>query len=65
MLGTPIEERAQAARDPSDGKLWESLPGFTFGSPDLVPAEEGVILLTYYVMNDGFAEVRACRFVVD
>ncbi len=65
MLGAPIGERAQAARDPSDGKLWESLPGFTFGSPDLVPAEEGVSLLTYYVMNEGFAEVRACRFVVD
>jgi len=30
-----------------------------------VPADDRAILLTYYVMADGFSEVRACRFVVD
>src|SRR4030095_8234958 len=31
---TPAE-KPSAARDESDGKLWESLPGFTFGAPSL------------------------------
>ncbi|WP_374622124.1 sialidase family protein [Devosia sp.] len=63
MLGVPMAARAEAARDPSDGSLWASLPGFTFGSPDLVAAEGSVSVLTYYVVQDGFSEVRACRFV--
>ena len=65
MIGEVMSAAGPSGKDPSDGKLWESLPGFTFGSPDLVPADDGAALLTYYVLEDGFVDVRACRFVVD
>lgn len=64
-LGVRLADRAAALHDPSDGNLWASLPGFTFGSPDLVAVGSNVGLLTYYVVNEGFAQVRACRFRVD
>ncbi len=62
MLAAPLDERSDHG-DPSDGQLWAALPGFTFGSPDLVPTDGGGVL-TYYAVTDGFAEVRACRFTV-
>lgn len=65
MIGEVMSVAGPSGKDSSDGRLWESLPGFTFGSPDLVPADDRALLLTYYVMADGFAEVRACRFLVD
>jgi hypothetical protein len=65
MIGEIMSAAEPSGKYQADGSLWESLPGFTFGSPDLVPADDRAILLTYYVMADGFSEVRACRFVVD
>ena len=62
ITGTAMDPSASSDRDPTTGKLWESLPGFTFGTPDLVRTGDGTLVLTYYVMADGFAEVRACRF---
>lgn len=62
VMGDALTAKPFAARDESDGKLWESLPGFTFGAPSLVLVNEHEILLTYYVVADGFEEVRACRF---
>jgi len=64
VLGEPMPPGGEGDRDPSSGKLWESLPGFTFGAPDLVPANASASLLTYYALNEGTAEVRACRFLV-
>lgn len=64
MLGVPLEV-ALPARDPSDGQLWQALPGFSFGSPDLVPADADSWVLSYYAVNDSFAEVRICRFGLD
>ena len=59
-----IRNEEPSARDSADGKLWESLPAFTFGTPDLVHADDRTVLLTYYNVADGFSEVRACRFRV-
>ena len=65
MIGEVMRAAGIAGKDPVDGRLWESLPGFIFGCPDLVEADGGGSLLTYYVTADGFDEVRACRFIVD
>lgn len=63
MIGEAIPAaKPSGAIDESDGRLWESLPGFTFGAPSLVHADERAILLTYFVVVNGFEEVRACRF---
>jgi len=62
MIGEALPAAEPSARDESDGKLWASLPGSTFGTPALVRADERAILLTYYAVADGFEEVRACRF---
>lgn len=63
VLGDVLRASQLAGKDTADGKLWDSLPGFTFGCPDLVDAA-GANLLIYYVMVDGYALVRACRFTV-
>jgi hypothetical protein len=62
MIGELLAEKPAGARDESDGKLWASLPGFTFGAPSLVLAEERIMLLTYFAVAEGIEEVRACRF---
>jgi Neuraminidase (sialidase) len=62
MIGEPLAVRRAGVRDESDGKLWASLPGFTFGAPSLVLADERTMLLTYFAVTDGTEEVRACRF---
>jgi hypothetical protein len=61
MLGEPLAG-ARGGKAADEGRLWEALPGFTFGTPDLVPSDPGSYLLTYYAVTDGFAQVRACRF---
>lgn len=62
MIGEPLTVKREGTRDESDGKLWASLPGFTFGAPSLVLADERTMLLTYFAVTDGTEEVRACRF---
>ena len=62
MIGELLAEKSAGAQDESDGKLWESLPEFTFGAPSLVLADKHAVLLTYFVVLDGFEQVRACRF---
>ena len=65
MIGQTISAvKPSGATDESDGKLWASLPGFPFGAPSLLLADQGIALLTYYAVVDGFEEVRACRFQV-
>jgi len=46
-------------------KIWESLPGFSFGTPDLVQLDENLCLLTYYATIEGVTHIRACRFKVE
>jgi hypothetical protein len=46
------------------GGVWDALPAFTFGTPDLTLLPDGTVLLTYYAETDGPAQVRACRFAV-
>lgn len=43
-------------------KVWQDLPGFSFGSPDAVWLNDGSILMVYYGTEDGHINVRACRF---
>jgi hypothetical protein len=64
LLGETLADGDSSGRDSSDGRLWESLPGFTFGAPDLVRADDSTCLLTYYAVANGVARVRACRFIV-
>ncbi len=63
VLGVPLSADDPTAGDPSQGRLWDSLPRFTFGAPDLVSAGDSTSLLTYYAESAGFAQVRACRFL--
>src|SRR4051794_30804512 len=53
---------ADMAREGAGGKVWQALPGFTFGVPDLLRLEPQVVLLTYYATLPGIIHVRACRF---
>jgi hypothetical protein len=52
-----------AERRSGDG-VWNALPDFTFGTPDLTSLPDGTVLLTYYAESDGPAQVRACRFEI-
>ena len=52
---------ADSARErPGGDPIWNALPSFTFGTPDLLRVDEE-ILHTYYATIDGIAHVRACR----
>jgi len=42
--------------------VWDALPTFTFGTPDLVVLPDGSILLSYYATLNGIIHVRACHF---
>lgn len=48
----------------STGRIWNALPGFTFGTPELVPLGDDECLLLYYATVKGITHVRACRFAV-
>ena len=52
------------AADADQGKLWAALPGFTFGTPELIRLADDLFVLTYYATVCGIAHVRACRFRV-
>ncbi len=58
MLAQPLQVGEQSQND----SVWDALPGFTFGTPDLTALPDGTVLLTYYAEIDGLAQVRACRF---
>jgi hypothetical protein len=69
LLWSPSEERvagrslppaASAGERAGSDPIWNALPSFTFGTPDLLFAGEE-ILHTYYATIDGIAHVRACR----
>ncbi len=62
--GTAVPSSRNAAGPDGSTEIWDALPGYTFGTPDLVNLEDGSILLTYYAMIDGLTHIRACRFTV-
>jgi len=55
-------------------RIWDNLPSFSFGTPDIVPLGAvpvntvplggGQLLMTYYATIGGILHVRACRFGV-
>lgn len=50
----------------NDGSgLWEALPSFTFGSPELTRTGRNEMVMTYYAIVEGITHVRACRFRLD
>ena len=49
----------------SDLGVWDQLPGFMFGTPDLVKLPDGSVLMTYYACIDDVFHVRACRMRID
>ena len=62
MIGIPLKgELSKFAEQPSE-ELWKALPGYTFGTPDLVLLEDNTILLSYYAVTNGITHIRACRF---
>lgn len=64
MKGSPLK----AEDKPLEGapeKIWNELPDYTFGTPELVLLENNTILLTYYAVQRGITHVRACRFEID
>lgn len=44
--------------------VWDALPAFTFGSPELVRLGGNEAVMTYYAIVDGVTHIRACRFHV-
>jgi hypothetical protein len=63
MVGAPLDSAA-VQRAISPQALWAALPGYTFGTPDLVALGESRFLLTYYATIRGITHVRACVFRV-
>jgi len=55
----PVTDRSQ-----SEG-VWNALPAFTFGTPNLKRLPDETFLLTYYTGAGSKAHVRACRFEVE
>jgi len=45
--------------------VWDALPGFAFGTPDLLSLADGSVIMTYYAVIDGITHIRACRFLVE
>ena len=45
--------------------LWDALPSFTFGSPELTRVAESELVMTYYAIVGGVTHVRTCRFRID
>jgi hypothetical protein len=56
---------AGAAMTAAQEKIWQALPGFTFGTPEVTYLEKNLFLLTYYAMQDKVMQIRACRFALD
>ena len=46
-------------------RVWNALPEFTFGTPNLKRLPDDTFLLTYYAEIDSKPNTRACRFRVD
>ena len=42
--------------------VWDALPTFTFGTPDLVSLPDASVFLAYYATINGVTHIRACRF---
>lgn len=61
ILGEPLTTAA-VETDALRQSLWDSLPGFTFGTPELLELHENEFLLMYYGTVQGVTHVRACRF---
>jgi len=51
--------------DLEEAGIWDDLPDYTFGYPDLQRLDDGSILLTYYAVIDTITQVRACRFRIE
>jgi hypothetical protein len=76
-IGTPIqlwdarESKVAAvplpisAASSSDEGVWNSLPSFTFGCPELTMLPDSDVLLTYYADLQGVTHIRACRIALD
>lgn len=62
ISGLPPLSYSQEDYDHKSSGLWNSLPSFTFGAPDLVISTDDNILLTYYAVTHNTEEVRACTF---
>jgi hypothetical protein len=62
VTGEPLPVGSSQSSD--TGGLWEALPSFTFGSPELNRTGENEAVMTYYAIVDGITHVRACRFGV-
>lgn len=62
MLG----RSAEVAQPAKEEKVWNELPAFSFGTPDLLALAKDTVLLTYYATVENIIHVRACCFrVVD
>ena len=59
MLGEPVT--AQLSQMSND-QVWDELPLFSFGTPDLVLLDAETVLLTYYATLEDVIHVRACTF---
>ena len=56
--------RKSVSMDEAQEKIWKSLAGFTFGTPDLLLLGEDLFLLSYYARKDSVVHARVCRFQI-
>ena len=58
VTGAPAAPRVAS----TDEDVWDALPKFAFGTPNLARLDDGVLLLSYWATIDDVVHVRACRF---
>jgi hypothetical protein len=62
VTGVPLAINRTSSGDEG---VWDALPSFTFGCPELTMLPDGDALLTYYAEVQGVTHVRACRIAID
>jgi len=58
VTGAPARKRAAADKE----DVWEALPRFSFGTPNLISLPDETVLLIYWAAPGGVTHIRACRF---
>jgi len=61
MFGEPARPRTVTEEE----DVWQALPRFSFGTPNLLCLDDGTILLTYWATFQSVTHIRACRFRFD
>ena len=61
VTGQPGQPRRHSQAE----EVWDALPRFAFGTPNLLHQSDGTVLLTYWATLDDIPHIRACLFTLE